>query len=353
MTHERHPYRDLPPAQYWRSGVADLGPGEFDPVQSVKFQITRAEPVATLGSCFAQHLARHIQQSGFNSLVAETLSDGESPTGPAGVTAGHFSARYGNVYTARQALQLLARAFDGWTPAEDIWERDGRYFDAFRPGVHPHGFESVAALVNARRLHLDAVREVFTRARTVVFTLGLTEAWASTVDGAVYPVAPGVVAGRLDHDRHRFVNFTYPDVYQDLLAWCHRLRDLNADVRVILTVSPVPLRATYEPGHVWVSTTYSKAVLRAAAGDVARALAFVDYFPSYEIATCPQVQGRYFADDLRDVTATGVSHVMRVFSKHYLRDDDPRRGTAVSAAVRARQQHEVSEVFCDEDLLDP
>ena len=80
----------------------------------------------------------------------------------------------------------------------------------------------------------------------------------------------------------------------------------------------VTLNATYEPRNVLSSTTYSKATLRSAADDVAGALPYVDYFPSYEIITCPQVQGRYFEDDLRELKEIGVRHVMCVYSKHYL-----------------------------------
>ena len=36
------------------------------------------------------------------------------------------------------------------------------------------------------------VREVFETCDVFVFTLGLTEGWVSTLDGAVYPLAPGV-----------------------------------------------------------------------------------------------------------------------------------------------------------------
>ena len=66
-----NPYRGLPSYQYWRSGVADVGLGQFDPVEAVKFQISPTDKISTLGSCFAQHLARHIHKSGYNYLVTQ------------------------------------------------------------------------------------------------------------------------------------------------------------------------------------------------------------------------------------------------------------------------------------------
>ena len=351
---DHNPYRGLAASQYWRSGVAEVGPGQFDPVTSVKFQITSRDAVSTLGSCFAQHLARHIKDSGLRYMVTEPLLETEEQTEQAAMMATQFSARYGNIYTTRQALQLLDRA-NGWETADDVWERNGRYFDAFRPHVRAGGFATIEELRDARIAHLQAVKRVFTESDVVVFTLGLTEAWMSTMDGAVYPTAPGVIAGSQDNSRHVFQNFSYPEVLSDLLDWCQRVREMNSNVRILLTVSPVPLNATYMPRNVWTSTTYSKAVLRAVAGDVATELSYVDYFPSYEIITSPQAHGRYFEDDLREVTSVGVKHVMRVFDRHYvLRDgtSDPREPTQVRAASKIRGGQKVSDVFCDEEFLD-
>ena len=351
---DHNPYRGLAASQYWRSGVAEVGPGQFDPVTSVKFQITSHDAISTLGSCFAQHLARHIKDSGLRYMVTEPLLETEEQTEQASMMATQFSARYGNIYTPCQALQLLDRA-NGWETADDVWERNGRYFDAFRPHVRAGGFATIDELRDARIAHLQAVKRVFTESDVVVFTLGLTEAWMSTMDGAVYPTAPGVIAGSQDNSQHVFRNFSYPEVLSDLLNWCQRVREMNSNVRILLTVSPVPLNATYMPRNVWTSTTYSKAVLRAVAGDVATELSYVDYFPSYEIITSPQVHGRYFEDDLREVTSVGVKHVMRVFDRHYvLRDgtSDPRGPTQVRAASKIRGGQKVSDVFCDEEFLD-
>ena len=54
-----------------------------------------------------------------------------------------------------------------------------------------------------------------------------------------------------------------------------------------------------------------------AAGEAARQRPNVAYFPSFEIITGHYNHGRYFAPDLRSVTEEGVSHVMRVFLRHY------------------------------------
>jgi hypothetical protein len=76
----------------------------------------------------------------------------------------------------------------------------------------------------------------------LVFTLDLTEAWVSNADGAVFPVCPGVSGGSFDACRYSFVNFSYEDIVADLEAFICRWKAVRSDGKLILTVSPVPLR---------------------------------------------------------------------------------------------------------------
>jgi len=132
-------------------------------------------------------------------------------------------------------------------------------------------------------------------------------------------------------------------------------------VRVILTVSPVPLIATAEDKHVLVSNTYSKSALRVVADEVSRARDDVAYFPSYEIITGPPTASRYYAADLRSVLDVGVAHVMSIFSKHFLNQDavphkkpasePPRAVAAERLRLAALEFEAVSNVVCDEEGL--
>jgi GSCFA family len=67
------------------------------------------------------------------------------------------------------------------------------------------------------------------------------------------------------------------------------VRDVNPDVRIVASVSPVPLKATFCGPDVLVSNCVSKSTLRSALHEALPVLrregATVDYFPSYEIVT--------------------------------------------------------------------
>jgi GSCFA family/Polysaccharide biosynthesis enzyme WcbI len=336
-----NPYAKLPDHHFWRRAVAGIAPAELDPVTKPEFRLTPEDRIATAGSCFAQHIARRLIDRGFNYHVTER--------GPGG--ADLFSARFGNIYSARQLLQLARRCYGLFQPRDVAWIRpDGRYADPFRPQIEPDGFASEHAVAQALPQHLAAVRRMFEDSHLFIFTVGLTEIWESTVDGAVFPVAPGVVAQPPDPSLYRFANMTAAEVRADLAEFIALVRERNPGLKILLTVSPVPLVATYEDRHVLLSTTYSKSALRAAVDEICRDHDAVDYFPSYEIITSWHNRGTYFQDDLRSVAESGVAHVMRVFERHYMRIAD-RPGRRQDATLRAEFARS-SKILCDEEALD-
>lgn len=357
MTITDHPYKSLPDKAFWKRSVASPAPADVDPVGVFALRIQPNTKVATAGSCFAQHIARHLRNSGFQYYVAEQ----GHPIIPIAIREKHqygtFSARYGNIYTARQLLQLFRRAYGEFQPVEDAWvEADGTVLDPFRPTVQPGGFISIAEMQADRTQHLAAVRSMFENLDVFVFTLGLTECWKSLADGAVFPLCPGVDGGQFDPERHFFHNQDVAEVTSDMIEFIERLKRVNPKAEVVLTVSPVPLMATASPGaHVLNATSYSKSVLRVAAEALINKFSHVHYFPSYEIITASFSRGQYFANDLRSVREEGVSHVMRLFLRHAT---DGKIIVPLDALPAAPQDDYVTraetlvEVECDEIALD-
>jgi hypothetical protein len=349
----KNPYSALPDTRFWRRSVSSVERHLLDPVVCPRFTIRPDDRVATAGSCFAQHIARKLKASGFGYFVPE-WPEGLSSADARARGYGVFSARFGNIYTVRQLLQLFQRAHGMFDPVESHWLRpDGRFADPYRPNVEPDGFATVAALHEDRASHLAKVREMFQRADVFIFTLGLTEGWRSRRDGAVFPLAPGVTAGEFDAASHAFVNFDVNETIADLMAFLALFRDVNPAARVLLTVSPVPLIATFEDRHVLTATTYSKSVLRVAAEAITRELDWVDYFPSYEIITGSFNGGVYYQQDAREVTDAGVAHVMRCFARHYMQAPAP-GGEAVASRsdVAEADSGGDADIVCDEEAID-
>jgi hypothetical protein len=348
------PYKRLADHQFWRRAVERVEPSEVDPVVSGQFKISKSDKVATAGSCFAQHISRTLADVGFNYYVAEHAPPGVSPEEALARNYNVFSARFGNVYTAAQLLQLFERAFEAVDYGESVWRRaDGRIVDPFRPAIEPDGFLSQAEMHASRTEHLACVKRMFASLDVFVFTMGLTEGWRTKGRGAIVPLAPGVVASPDSDEDYEFVNFGVADTITQMATFVEKLRKVNRAAKIVLTVSPVPLVATYEKRHVLASTTYSKSVLRAAASEVASCFDDVAYFPSYEVITGAFNRGQYFEADLRSVTKEGVDHVMRLFLKHYATVDAKQQSTPREiTSVMADEIKAASELVCEEIYLD-
>ena len=354
-----HPYRSLPPTAFWRASIGQRDPFDVDPVVKPRFVLTPETRVATAGSCFAQHVARHLKAAGMCYMEFETPHPLMDRAIVEEFGYGLFPARYGNIYTARQLVQTFKRAHGTFLPQEDIWpSEDGRFFrDPFRPQIQPDGFASLTEYRLDRERHFTALRRMFAKIDLFIFTLGLTEAWEDSRDGAVFPLCPGVAGGTFDPDRHRAVNYSASQVIDDLNEFLALLATVNPAARVILTVSPVPLMATSSGGHVLPATVYSKSVLRVAADEIRRAHAHVDYFPSYEFIAGPQGDARFFEADKRSIRPEAVARVMGLFFHHYYGKAVPHDVTGILAENASSEQErtlseQIARLLCDEEALD-
>ncbi len=334
-----NPYRGKPARSFWRSAVTERHIADFDELWD-PIPLLRTERVATAGSCFAQHIGRNLRLRGANYMDCEPAppvfrDENEARRFGFGV----FSCRYGNIYTTRQLLQLFQEAFGMRQPAEMVWEKQGRFFDALRPGIDPVGQASSDDVIAERARHLAAVRSMFETLDLLVFTLGLTEGWESLADGTMFPTAPGTIAGHYDPAQYALRNLRYAEVIADMEAFWALLKSVNPGARMLLTVSPVPLVATATGQHVLPATIYSKSVLRAVAGDLAADHDDIHYFPSFELISSHPSRGMFFEPDLREVNNFGVNLVMgQFFSGQLAREFG---GTTI-------EESEEFEVICDE-----
>ncbi len=334
---ELYPYAGLPGHQNWRSAVSAIEDRRMiDPQGPVKFRLERSARVASGGSCFAQRLADGMREFGLDYVV---LEPGGEP----------YSARYGNIYTSRQLVQLIERALGRFRPLDAAWPAPGGFVDPFRPRA-ARSFASADELEADRRAHLDAVREMFAGVDLFVFTLGQTEVWIDRRDGAAFPVCPGRGLGVFDPARHVFRNLDAEAVKADLERFIAIFREINPAGKLILSVSPVPMAATMTPLHVVRASTYSKSVLKVAAEEVAARHAHVDYFAAYDFVTQNLGGGRLFRDGERHPTAETADSLVRLFVEDYFGAADACEAPA-PAERAALMLARTNAPPCDEDVL--
>ena len=345
---ERFPYDGIAPQQRWDRAVTETAFDDFDPQGAARFTFGASTRFASAGSCFALRVAESLRASPYRYLQAEP--------GPAWLdarqrTAYNYAplpARYGNVYTSLQLLQLLRRACGTFVPEEDAWAVGDAFADPFRPRIQPGGFETLDLLRRDRAFHLAAVHRMFRELDVFIFTLGLTECWSARSDGAVFPVCPGRGLGRFDAARYEFRNLDVAENVQYLTEFLRELRAINPSARVIFSVSPVPIAATLQGPHVVRASVYSKSVLRAAAEAIVRSEPDTDYFASFELLSHSRCAAALFEPDGRHVNAAGVARTMTMFYRHFLGTDTaamPEPAAAPAAAAGAEAAP------CDEDRL--
>lgn len=151
----KNPYSDLPNSAFQKTGVAQENPYAIEGIYKKKFYIPANAKIATAGSCFAQHISRHLKNNGYNVLDIEppptTLPDNLHQK----YGFSMYSARYGNIYTVRQLLQLAQEVAGEWTPKNYIWEKNGKFYDALRPAVELEGLDSPEEVSKNRKIHVS------------------------------------------------------------------------------------------------------------------------------------------------------------------------------------------------------
>lgn len=348
------PYDARPVESFWRTAVAErasLSDGLYRP----RFPLTGDTRIAIAGDCFAQELARELRSSAATVLDCEPPPPGLPDSVATKFGYRLFSARYGNLYFARQLRQLIDEAYGRRTPQDYVWQRGDRYFDALRPSVEPDGLSSPDEVVAHRRRHLVAVREMFASTDVFVYVFSLNEAWVHAPSETVYPTAPSTVAGRYDPAVHRWNAFDYAEVVTDFSAVVAMLREINPAMRILTMLSPVPGTATITDQHVLAANTRNKAILRAAAAALSDEFDFVDYFPAYELVATPFSRERHYDFNCRTVSLGGLAAVMQMLlDAHTDLRTVPREPQVAPQAQPSTREHafQEDEDVCEDLLLD-
>ncbi len=329
------PYATIPDYQRWTIVSEATDRRAISPQGHPKFTLPRDAKIASAGSCFAQRIAERLPSLGLNCLVAEP-------------SAAPFSARWGTIYSVGHLAQLLDRALGRFDPLERAWETpSGDFLDPFRPSIELHGFGTIDLLEADRRKHLLAVRRLFGEIDVFVFTLGLTEMWVDARDGAVFPACPGRGRGTFDPAKYLYVNLGVEEICEALQGFLAALSSINANARVILTVSPVPIAATMEPMHIVRASLKSKSTLKVAAEIVASRHANVDYFASYDLVTANLGAENFFAKDGRHLIDAVAERVTSLFAATYF-DIEAKHGFNLA---NISDHGGMSATDCDEDRL--
>ena len=181
--------------------------------------------------------------------------------------------------------------------------------DKFRAVVNPDGvMYNPASILHTVDRYVDRLEAEDAEApSTAVFTLGTNHVYILNETGEI-----------VDNCRKRpqrlFTEreLTVDECAEYLCRAIGRLRSVNPDVRVVLTVSPIRY-AKYD----FHGSQLSKAVLLLAADKVVREHDMVEYFPAYEIVNDELRDYRFYREDMLHPSDQAVEYIWQRFGDTY------------------------------------
>jgi hypothetical protein len=311
------------PGTAWkRITTSDL----FTPQVQAGFQLDQDDKVFAIGSCFARNVEGALGRLGF-TVESRTTDFDAMPVR----SAEQHGSGYTNKYNAPAILNELGWALDPESPfpVEALQQLpNGTYLD-------PHATASLAradreTTLLRRSILTDVMRKIV-NCRVVIITLGLIETF--------YDNETGLYTNTMPYPTSTPGRFSFCVLsYDDSLAALESVHELltatgHPEFQVVVTVSPVPLAATFTGGDIVVANTHSKACLRAVADAWAQRHDNVHYFPSYEIVMNSRRETTWHMDGTH-VRREVVEHVMRVFKERYVAPPPAgERGVVAAAEV--------------------
>jgi hypothetical protein len=222
--------------------------------------------VLAIGSCFARNFTLWLAENGFNRMFAGSPYNALL----------QFNADF---ESAAVIAQQFRWAFDELDPKSLLWIDKNRQ------------------LVEATEEGKREVRRTLEETDVLILTLGLSEIWYDKASGE--PLWRALTEDKFDPERHVFRVETLAGTIEWLEA-IERIREAHLPrMKIIFTVSPIPLKTTFRPVSAVTANCVSKSILRAALDEFLRRHetelnTSLYYFPAYEFVT------EYFVDPFRE-----------------------------------------------------
>lgn len=239
--------------------------------------------ITAFGSCFAANIAKWLSARDYN---VETKKDGDA-----------YIIRCGEGMVNTFAILGQFRwAWEGHKPQGNYW----------------HGYDAEEFGYDEKVR--EETRRIFDKTDVFVLTFGLSEVWYDEPTGEVFWRA--VPQDKYDPARHKFRVSTVEESRRNIAEIFALIRKHRPQAKVIVTLSPIPLIATFRQMSCISANSVSKATLRVAIDEAVRdAGPGVFYWPSYEFVL------NYFANpwkpDRRHVRQPLLDFIMTAFERVY------------------------------------
>jgi len=242
--------------------------------------------IVAFGSCFANNISNFLQERGYN---VSTRKDDLA-------YISRMGAGMVNTFAIRQQFEW---AWLNKSPQTQLW----------------HGYDALA-LGYDEKVRLKTVK-LLDKSDVFIITLGLAEVWYDEPTEEVFWRA--VPKAHFDASRHKFRLSSVAENLKNLNAIYSLIREHRPDAKIVFTLSPIPLVATFRDISCEMANVTSKSILRVALDEFMRSIndanERVFYFPSYEIVL--NAFNNQFMEDRRHIHKHVLDFNMKVFEKYF------------------------------------
>jgi len=276
--------------------------------------ITPDTRVLAIGSCFAANYAEWLANKGYNQEF----------------TASARGFLFNAFENTAVIAQLFRWAFGELDPNSLLWVDKEK--------------QQVLA-TEERRL---ALRQVLCDADVLVVTLSMSELWYDKTSGE--PLWRVLPTDLHDADRHAYKVLSFAETTEAFEAIDRVRTRWLPQLRIIYTVSPMPLWSTFRPISAVTANSASKAIVRGALDEFLRSRPedinrFYFYFPGYELVTA--LFNDAFKLDSRHLYDHAIDAVLQAFTWAYMTEgtgEMPNRSPEWSMSV----YKDSMQSFCDD-----
>ncbi|MDP6572435.1 MAG: GSCFA domain-containing protein [Rhodospirillales bacterium] len=238
--------RQKPKAARWPQTAQELSDLEtairkfvFSVSVPPRFMFSKQDNIVTLGSCFAENVARALRA---NEVDAYNITIGES-----------INSTYAN-------LAYMKRVAGG--PDDEVTATIRSLLGRDPAGDRGH----------------------FEKAAMIIYTLGVAPCFFSTASGEFMMFDRHEFSLKLLNKEYVWRNTSVEENKNNIKEIIDTVRAINAAARLIFTVSPIPLGVSFDYESALVADCVSKSTLRAAVDEVIReAPSHVMYWPTFEV----------------------------------------------------------------------
>lgn len=269
------------------------------------FGLSYTDRFLVMGSCFAESIGQRLRESGFNTV--------QNP--------------FGVVYNPASIVRSLIRLMRSEPfKAEELVFYEGLYHSFNHHGSFS-GSDPEEVLKHMNAAYWNAATALKETNR-LILTLGTS--WVYTLKGTDQVVSNchKFPLGHFNHHR-----LSVDDIVDECTYAFDGLFQLNPDLRIVLTVSPI--RHQRDGFH---ANTISKSILLLAVEELVETFPQVCYYPSYELMMDDLRDYRFYADDMVHPSPLATNYIWDHFSESFF-SKQTREMTKQVQQIRKAMEH--------------